>query len=241
MQALQQSDAVKSSLLSSVSHELRTPLTAIKAMLFNLQEGSPAPAPVQKECLRDIDEELDYLNRLVGNLLDMSRLEAGVLTPHREWNMVEELVEAAVRRLGRRLECRPLQIDLPATLPPVYVDGVAIQQVLVNLLDNAVKFSPAPTMIVLKATMTDDAVEVTVRNEGPGISSHELERIFDRFYRVTARTSPGTGLGLAICKGIIEAHGGRIVARSTPGKTTSVSFHLPLVGDTPQSSSKAIG
>ncbi len=241
MQALKQSDAVKSSLLSSVSHELRTPLTAMKTMLFNLQEGAPAQASLYKDCLRDIDEELDYLNRLVGNLLDMSRLEAGVLTPNREWNMVEELAEAAIRRLGRRLECRPLQIDLPATLPPVYVDGVAIQQVLVNLLDNAVKFSPPDTVISLQAAMTDDAVKVTITNEGPGIPPHELERIFDRFYRLTAPTSPGTGLGLAICKGIIEAHGGRIEARSIPGKSTSMSFDLPFVKDMLTSSRKGMG
>ncbi len=235
MQALQQSDAVKSSLLSSVSHELRTPLTAIKAMLFNLQDSSPAQQDGHKECLKDIDEEVDYLNRLVGNLLDMSRLEAGVLAPNREWNLVEELAEAAIRRLGRRLECRPLQIDLPATLPPVYVDGLAIQQVLVNLLDNAVKFSPRDTPISLQARLTGEQVEVSVRNGGPGIPMHELERIFDRFYRLTAPTSAiqGTGLGLAICKGIIEAHGGRIEARSIPGKETSICFYLPLVKDMP--------
>jgi two-component system sensor histidine kinase KdpD len=235
MQALQQSDAVKSSLLSSVSHELRTPLTAIKAMLFNLQESSPAQQDGHKDCLKDIDEEVDYLNRLVGNLLDMSRLEAGVLAPNREWNLVEELAEAAIRRLGRRLECRPLQINLPATLPPVYVDGLAIQQVLVNLLDNAVKFSPRDTPISLEARLTGAEVEVSVRNEGPGIPMHELERIFDRFYRLTAPTSAiqGTGLGLAICKGIIEAHGGRIEARSIQGKETSICFHLPLVKDLP--------
>lgn len=235
MQALQQSDAVKSSLLSSVSHELRTPLTAIKAMLFNLQDSSPAQQDGHKECLKDIDEEVDYLNRLVGNLLDMSRLEAGVLAPNREWNLVEELAEAAIRRLGRRLECRPLQIDLPATLPPVYVDGLAIQQVLVNLLDNAVKFSPRDTPISLQARLTGEQVEVSVRNGGPGIPMHELERIFDRFYRLTAPASAiqGTGLGLAICKGIIEAHGGRIEARSIPGKETSICFYLPLVKDMP--------
>lgn len=235
MQALQQSDAVKSSLLSSVSHELRTPLTAIKAMLFSLQESSPAQQNGHRECLKDIDEEVDYLNRLVDNLLDMSRLEAGVLAPNREWNLVEELAEAAIRRLGRRLECRPLHIDLPGTLPPVYVDGVAIQQVLVNLLDNAVKFSPRDTPIWLQARPTGEEVEVSVRNEGPGIPMHELERIFDRFYRLTAPTSAiqGTGLGLAICKGIIEAHGGRIEARSIPGKETSIRFYLPLVKDMP--------
>ncbi len=237
MRALQQSDAVKSSLLSSVSHELRTPLTAIKSMLFNLQEN-PAGQPdhVREEFLRGIDDEVDYLDRLVGNLLDMSRLEAGVLAPNREWHVVEELVEAAVRRVGRRLGCRTLHIDLPPGLPPVYVDGVAIQQVFVNLLDNAVKFSPRDTPISLRAAMKKEMVEVIVMNQGAGIPTGDLELVFERFYRVNApppRTIPGTGLGLAICKGIIEAHGGRIAASSIPGRETSIRFELPVATPAP--------
>lgn len=237
MQALQQSDAVKSSLLSSVSHELRTPLTAIKTMLFNLHEDPDLQPPhVRKEFLKSIDEELDYLNRLVGNLLDMSRIEAGTLKPNREWHLMDELVEAAIRRVGQRLERRALQIELSQDLPPVYVDGVEIQQVFINLLDNAVKFSPEDSPIHIDAAVVGEAVEVHVTNEGEGIPSSELERIFDRFYRVSsgrAPATPGTGLGLAICKGFIEAHDGRIVARSIAGGETTLSFRLPLMKTVP--------
>lgn len=237
MQALQQSDAVKSSLLSSVSHELRTPLTAIKTMLFNLHEDPDLQPPhVRKEFLKSIDEELDYLNRLVGNLLDMSRIEAGTLKPNREWHLMDELVEAAIRHVGQRLERRALQIELSQDLPPVYVDGVEIQQVFINLLDNAVKFSPEDSPIHIDAAVVGEAVEVHVTNEGEGIPSSELERIFDRFYRVSsgrAPATPGTGLGLAICKGFIEAHDGRIVARSIIGGETTLSFRLPLMKTVP--------
>lgn len=233
LDALRQSDAVKSSLLSSISHELRTPLTAIKTMFFNLQEKSgELPAHVRKECFRSIDEELDYLNRLVGNLLDMSRIEAGQLKPNREWHLLEELVEGAIRLVGPRLEQRVLQIELTPDLPPLYVDGVEMQRVLVNLLDNAVKFASEDSPIRIGAAVIDRTVEISVSNTGEGIPPGELERVFDRFYRVTsshAAAKPGTGLGLAICKGIVEAHGGRIEARSIPDRDTTISFRLPLM------------
>src|SRR5262245_22589900 len=140
MEALRQSAAVKSSLLSSVSHELRTPLTSIKSMVFSLRNGS-SNIPAKVEFLQSIDEQVDYLNRLVGNLLDMSRLEAGTLQPHLEWQVIDELVEGAIRRVDTLLKSRPLDVQIAPDLPPISVDGVQIQQVLVNLLDNAVKFS----------------------------------------------------------------------------------------------------
>ena len=230
MEALRQSDAVKSSLLSSVSHELRTPLTAIKSMLFSLRNDVPG-SPSRLEFLKSIDEQVDYLNRLVGNLLDMSRLEAGMLRPHREWHVVDELTEAAIRRVDVLMGNRPLEVSLSAALPPVYVDGVQIQQVLVNLLDNAAKFSSPGTPIRMTASLSDSMWEVSVSNTGDGIPSEELDRIFDRFFRGRSRrsaTSPGTGLGLAICKAIVEAHGGRISAASLPGGETTIRFWLPL-------------
>ena len=232
MEALRQRDAVKSSLLSSVSHELRTPLTAIKTMLFNLrQDAGTQPVQVRQEFLKNIEEELDYLDHLVGNLLDMSRIEAGTVNLVREWHLLDELMEAAIRRVGQRLERRPLRIDMTQDLRPIYVDGMEIQQVLVNLLDNAVKYSPDGSPISIRASVVDSAVEVEVANEGAGIPPGELEKIFDRFYRVSpgqARAVPGTGLGLAICKSIIEAHGGQIMARSHVGQETTIMFRLPL-------------
>jgi two-component system, OmpR family, sensor histidine kinase KdpD len=221
LDALRQRDGVKTSLLSSVSHELRTPLTSIKSMLFTLRHDEPLTR-VSAEGLSSIEEQVDYLNRLVGNLLDMSRLEAGPLEPHREWNVLEDLVEGAIRRLGIFINDRPIDIDFAPDLPPISVDAVQIQQVLINLLDNAVKFSPPGSPIRIAASVNQGELEISVTNTGPGIPSDELENIFERFYRLESGQSPrtpGTGLGLAICKGIIEAHGGRIRARSLDGET----------------------
>ena len=237
IQAFQQSDAVKSSLLSSVSHELRTPLTAVKTMLFSLQEDGDAQlSPMRKEFLKGIDQELDYLNRLVENLLDMSRLEAGMLKPHCEWHVLDELVEGAIRRVEVLLARRPLHVRLAQGLPPIYVDGVQIQQVFVNLLDNAIKFSPPESPIQITASLAAETLEVRVSNTGDGIPSDELNRIFDRFYRVQSGRSygtPGAGLGLAICKGIVEAHGGHMMAQSVPGGETTILFRLPLTTSMP--------
>lgn len=230
LETLRQSDALKSALLSSVSHELRTPLTAIKSMLFALH-GGQTPREIRQEFLQSIHEEVDHLNRLVGNLLDMSRIEAGTLVPHREWHVLDELIEGAVRRVGPTLQRRPLQVDLDERLPPIYLDGLAIQQVLINLLDNAVKFSPGDSPITLQASLMGDEVEVRVSNHGEGIPPIELNKIFDRFNRcrsTQARSLPGTGLGLAICKGIIDAHGGKILVQSVPGEETTLLFRLPL-------------
>jgi len=237
VEALRQRDAVKSSLLSSVSHELRTPLTAIKTMLFSLQHDRESlPPAVRDEFFMGIDRELDYLNRLVGNLLDMSRLEAGTLAPRREWQVLDELVEGALRRIEPLLEGRPLHVDLGQDFPPISVDGMQFQQVLVNLLDNAIKFSPPRSPIRLIAALAEDALEVRVSNSGEGVPSNELDRIFDRFYRVESGRSsgsPGTGLGLAICKGIVEAHGGSILAQSVPGEETTIVVRIPVAASPP--------
>lgn len=232
MAALREREAVKSAFLSSVSHELRTPLTAIKSMLFTLEdrEGS-LPESVRREFLTSIDRELDYLNRLVGNLLDMSRLEAGTLAPRPEWHLVDEVVEGSIRRVQMLLNDRPLDVHLQKNLPPIWVDGVQVQQVLVNLLDNAIKFSPPHSALRITASTAGDNLEFRITNTGGGIPQDELDRIFERFYRGPAdRIShiPGTGLGLAICKGIIEAHGGQIVAKSVPGEETTFVITLPL-------------
>ena len=229
LEALQQSDAIKSSLLSSVSHELRTPLTSIKSMVFRLRQEEPLSRE-SADVLASIEEQLDYLNRLVGNLLDMSRLEAGTLQPHREWNVVEDLIEGAIRRLDLFIKNRPIEIELAPDLPPISVDAVQIQQVLINLLENAVKFSPPGTPIRVAALVKDRELEISVTNTGEEIPPDELGKIFERFYRGEPKRSgrvPGTGLGLAICKGVVEAHGGRISARSLDGETI-VLFRLPF-------------
>jgi two-component system sensor histidine kinase KdpD len=186
--------------------------------------------------IRNIDQEIDYLDRLIGNLLDMSRIEAGALTPKKEWHILDELVEGAIRRVERISKQQPLEVQLEPDLPPIFVDGLQVQQVLVNLLDNAIKFSPAGSSIRLTASLTEDSLEVGVSNVGEGLPSDEVVRIFERFYRVRSGLSaatPGLGLGLAICKSIVETHGGSIIAHSVPGGVTTISFRLPLIKTMP--------
>jgi two-component system sensor histidine kinase KdpD len=232
LQALRQSDTLKSALLSSVSHELRTPLTSIKAMASRALDYSGEGTPhLRAEYLESINQEIDHLTRLVENLLDMSRIEAGTLRPKRDWELLEDLVEGAIGALGKSLRERELRLELEDDLPPVFIDGVQVQQVLVNLLENAIKYSKEDSAITLKVCRVGEAVEVHVSNDGEGIPKDEISRIFERFYRVSSsrqRSIRGTGLGLAICKGIIEAHGGRIWVQSVPDQTTTFSFTLPL-------------
>jgi two-component system sensor histidine kinase KdpD len=227
--AFRQSDALKSALLSSTSHELRTPLTAIKTSVSSLLVNfGTMTVALRKDFLEEIDHQIDYLNRLVDNLLDMSRIEAGMLVPRCEWYGLDDLVEGAIRRVGARLQTRPLLCHVADNIPSILVDGVEIQQVLVNLLDNALKYSPDGSPIRLEGRHTGHDVEVRVTNSGPGIPAKDLERVFERFYRVRlegTRMIHGTGLGLTICKGIIEAHGGRIWAESSEG--TTIAFTLP--------------
>ncbi|MCA9454657.1 MAG: hypothetical protein KC584_18820, partial [Nitrospira sp.] len=199
-------------LLSLVSHELRTPLTAIKASIAGLIELSRQDASkVQQEFLQGINQEIDFLNGLVDNLLDMSKVEAGTLAPHREWHLLEDLVEGAIRRLEMSLKNRSLQVSLGEKISPIFVDGMEIQQVLINLLDNAIKYSPPGSLVSIVGRTTPNQVEVSVSSEGEGIPQEELLSIFNRFYRLKGprtRLIRGTGLGLAICKGMVEAHGG---------------------------------
>ena len=159
-----------------------------------------------------------------------------MLKPHCEWHVLDELVEGAIRRVEVLLARRPLRVRLAQGLPPIYVDGVQIQQVFVNLLDNAIKFSPPESPIKITASLAAETLEVRVSNTGDGIPSDELNRIFDRFYRVQSGRSyrtPGAGLGLAICKGIVEAHGGHMMAQSVPGGETTILFRLPLTTSIP--------
>ena len=232
IQALRQSDSMKTALLSSVSHEIRTPLAAIKAMVYSSPERQAnSSALIRDEFLDGINEEIDYLNRMVDNLLDMSRIESGKVVPTREWYLIEDLIEGAIQRVGKSIEHRELDLALDDTLPPVFVDGIEIQQVLVNLLDNAVKYSGKDSVIRLAVINRTNVVEIRISNHGEGIPENERESVFERFYRsssqVTRRTR-GTGLGLAICKGIVEAHHGKIWVESASMKSVTVTVHLPI-------------
>lgn len=230
---LEESDRLKSAILSSVSHELRTPLSTIKASVTSLHSGEVGwDTPARAELLAAIEDEADHLNLLVGNLLDMSRLEAGVLKPHRQWNVLSEIVGSVLIRLRCLADDHRIEIDVSDDLPLAPVDYVQMEQVFANLLSNSFKYAPASSVVRVQARVLNaSTLLVQVINQGPQIPEEHLGKIFDKFYRVTApdRVS-GIGLGLSICKGIIEAHGGRIWAENLPAGI-AFNFTLPLTLD----------
>ncbi|MBN1147650.1 MAG: DUF4118 domain-containing protein [Anaerolineales bacterium] len=230
---LEESDRMKSSLLSSVSHEFRTPIATIKAATSSLLiDEIPWEAPARRDLLSAMDEEVDYLNYLVGNLLDMSRIEAGALRPNRQWNILSEILDGVLSRMHRMLSNFRLDVQIPDDLPLVPVDYSQMEQVFTNLLHNSAKYAPKNSLIQITARVPEaDTLAVKVQNEGPQVVPEHLGRIFDKFYRVTEPEKvSGTGLGLSICKGIIEAHGGRIWAENIPGGLVFI-FTLPLTLD----------
>ena len=229
---LEESDRLKSVLLSSVSHELRTPLSTIKAAASSLRENEISwDSPARAELISAIDDEADHLNMLVGNLLDMSRIESGALKPKREWNILSEIIETVLVRMRHLVDEHEIEVDVPESLPLIPVDYSQMEQVFTNLVSNSIKYAPEKTKICIRAFVEGEAIHVQVRNQGPHVPQEHLERIFDKFYRITAADRvTGTGLGLSICKGIIEAHGGRIWAENVPDGF-AFNFTLPLVAD----------
>jgi two-component system sensor histidine kinase KdpD len=229
-------EELQRALLNSISHDLRTPLVSITGTLTSLEEEDTLlDQDARRSLITVAREEAERLNRLVGNLLEMTRIEAGALQPAQEPCDVQEVVSAALDRLGDRLEGRPVTVEVPTVLVPM--DFVLMAEVLANLLDNALKYSEPGTPISVEAHVAAESsgvngsgvLELTVADRGEGVPPEDLERIFDKFYRVHRPESVGgTGLGLAICKAIIEAHGGRIVARNRPGGGTVVALTLPL-------------
>jgi two-component system sensor histidine kinase KdpD len=213
---LEESDRLKSAILSSVSHELRTPLSTIKAAASSLRSKEVSwDSPARTELVAAIDDEADHLNMLVGNLLDMSRIESGALKPKRDWNVLSEIVDGVLNRMKHLAETHQINVDVPESLPLVPVDYLQFEQVFTNLISNSLKYAPANSVICIRAQVEGEAVLVQVSNQGPQVPPEHLERIFDKFYRITAADRvTGTGLGLSICKGIVEAHGGRIWAEN---------------------------
>lgn len=232
-QILAESDRLKSALLSSVSHELRTPLATITAAVTSLRSREfDWTTPDREELLAAIEEEADHLNQVVGNLLDMSRIEAGSLQPHRQWDSLTEILGGTLRRMRRATEGHRVRIEVPEELPLVPVDAVLIDQVFGNLLSNSIKYAPAGTTIQVAARHESrGSIQVQVSNEGPPVPEADLDHIFDKFYRITAADRvTGVGLGLSICRGIVEAHGGRIWAQNL-AQGFAFHFTLPLTWD----------
>ena len=231
-----EAERLRTSLLSSLSHDMRTPLGSITGAASSLLDESGGTAlkePARRELLQSILDEANRMNRLIGNLLDMIRLESGALQVQKDWQPLEEPVGVALIRLGERVKDHPVQVNLPPDLPLVPMDGVLIEQVFINLLENAVKYTPRGTPIDIAATPMDGVVRVDVLDRGPGIPAGEERRIFEKFYRVAGDgPASGVGLGLTICRGIVTAHGGRIWVENRPGGGAAFHFTLPL-GDAP--------
>jgi two-component system sensor histidine kinase KdpD len=235
-QALAESDRLKSALLAAVSHDLRTPLTVMKGATSTLLLDDVAwDAATRRTLTSAIDAEIDHLDRIVGNLLSMSRVESGALPAERDWQDLAELLGAVLRRMAGQLDGRPIEVDLAPDLPLVAINATLIEQVLTNLLENALKYSPPGTPIAIVARRGASSAEpsgviMAVRDHGPGVPPDDLERIFEKFYRggMAADQASGAGLGLAICKGIVEAHGGRIWAANCPDGGVVFTFTLPV-------------
>jgi len=226
-----EAERLRSTLLSSVSHDLRTPLATITGAASTLLQPGSLDGAAERELKEAIYEEAERLNRLVTNLLDMTRLESGSLQLSRDWHSLEELVGTALARLERSAKGRPIEVSIPAALPLVPVDGILVEQVLVNLLDNALKYTPPGSPIRVTATSNDGAVTVEVADEGPGLPMGAEERVFEKFYRAGSGER-GFGLGLPICSAILTAHGGRIWAENRRPRGAVFRFSLPF-GDGP--------
>jgi len=233
---LVESDQLRTALFNSISHELRTPLASIIGAVSSLLDaGGIYSDQARRELLETVQEGAARMDRLIGNLLDTARLESGMMKLKKDWCDIEDVVGVALRRVGTFLKGRPLAIHIPADIPLIQADFALLEQVLVNLLDNACKYSPPGSEINITAGLDGAAVQITVADRGKGIPEQFLNKIFDKFYRVEQPKSvSGTGLGLAICKGIIEAHGGQIRAGNRPGGGLVISLFIPL-GQQPQS------
>ncbi len=232
-----EAERLRTAILSSLSHDLRTPLAGIEGAATSLLgEAMTLPAAVRRELIESILEESRRMSRLVRNLLDMVRVETGTLTPQSSWQPIEEVVGVALLRLEERLASHPVTVSIPGDLPMVAIDELLIEQVLLNLLENAARYTPPGTRIEIAALAEGEAVVVSVADRGPGIPQGDEERVFERFYRGSlaaagqADGGAGSGLGLTICRGIVTAHGGTIWIEPHPAGGTVVRFTLPTGG-----------
>ncbi len=229
-QILQARESLERALLNSISHDLRTPLVTIIGALSSLRDDNlPKNDRMRRELLAGAWEEAERLNRFVGNLLDMTRLESGELRLSKEPSDVPDLIGCARAAMERKLAGREVRVNLADDLPLVPMDLVLMAQVLVNLLDNALKYSPSGSPIEISAHLKARQLQLEVLDRGPGIPGQDLKRVFDKFYRLPVpEGASGTGLGLSICRGIVEAHGGTIDAENRPGSGLRIVIRLPL-------------
>lgn len=230
-----ESERMRNALLSAVSHDLRTPLAAIAGAVSSLFEGKVDFDPqTRKQLIQSIYDEVMWMDRLVNNLLYMTRLEAGAIQIHKEPLPLEEVVGAALVRLEKKLVGRVVTTQVPTEAPLVPMDGVLIEEVLINLLENATKYTPPGSPIEVSAEFEEEQVTISVADHGPGIPPGEEQRIFDKFYRTGPKRTRGVGLGLAICRGIVDAHAGRIWVENRPDGGARFRFILPITGEQPR-------
>jgi two-component system sensor histidine kinase KdpD len=229
-----EAERLRNSLLSAVSHDLRTPLAVITGAATTLRDEPALTPDTRHELAATVAEEGERLNRLVANLLDMTRLESGAVAVKREWHSLEELVGAALARLEPRLAGRAIALHVPQDLPLVAIDGVLVEQALFNLVDNALKYSPPGASIEITAALSPRAVRLEVADCGPGIPPGQEAIVFEKFTRSPRPGDPGgIGLGLAIVKGIAEAHGGHVSVTNRAGGGATFALELPREGDAP--------
>jgi two-component system sensor histidine kinase KdpD len=229
-----QKERTRNLLLSAVSHDLKTPLASIYGAATSLLEGEERLDPAERrELAQSISGESERLNRVLTNLLDMTRLESGRQLV-RDWYPIEEILGAAFTRLERALRGRSLSTEIPPDLPLVWVDDVLLEQVFINLLENAVKYTPAGAAIRVSAHVGAGLVEVIVQDSGPGFAKEDEALVFDKFFRGKVEGVRGVGLGLAICKAIIERHDGTITAANVASGGAMIRFTLPVGAAPPQ-------
>ncbi len=232
-----ESERLRNALLSSVSHDLRTPLASITGAATSLLDSADEmPAAVQTELLQSIADEGQRLNRLLSNLLDMTRLESGSIQIKREWQPLDEALGVVLHRLRKPLEQREVHVDVPIDLPLIPFDSELIDQVLTNLVENVLKYTPPASPLTISAhVLPDQHVQISIGDRGPGIAPANLEQIFEKFARGSSSDTgiAGAGLGLAICRSIVHAHGGRIWAENRSGGGAWIHFTVPVAGTPP--------
>jgi two-component system, OmpR family, sensor histidine kinase KdpD len=227
-----EAEFLRNTLLSAVSHDLRTPIAGITGAATTLIEaGEKLSSQSRTELLETIATEAEQMDRRVGNLLNMTRLDSGGVAVTREWQPIQEVIGAALRSLKKQVGTRRVQTCIPADLPLVYIDGLAIEQVVFNLTDNALEYAPIDSPIKIEVTASPTEMVLTVSDSGPGLPPGLEQRVFDKFFRAPPngkRSVRGLGLGLAICKGIVMAHGGTITAANRPEGGAIFRVALPL-------------
>jgi two-component system, OmpR family, sensor histidine kinase KdpD len=230
---LRRTDQLRSALLNAVSHDLRTPLATIMASAGSLRQQDVDWTDEERQGFAEaIEEEAERLNRLVGNLLDLSRIEGGSLRPEKSWHDLATLVDDVLTRLRPVTSHHRIHVAVPDDLPVIWLDPVEIGQVLYNLVENAAKYAPAGSDISIEVRRAGTGIRIAVSDRGPGIPAAALPHLFDPFYRVIDRQPRpgGLGLGLAIVKGLVEAHGGEVRAENRAGGGARMELSLPIAG-----------